>query len=192
MHVLRARDGLTLVELLIVVTVVSVLAAVAIPRFATSSADAKTAALRRDLRALNSAVELYRHQHRGVYPGLKKASDGTDVASAAEARIAFERQLLFPSNASGITSTERDAAHPYGPYLKAIPENPVNGLATVVVDFAETDLNLVVPDATNSGWKAFARLGLVIANDEGAADRGTDFKDIFGGAIEESAFLRTP
>ena len=54
-----ARPGFTLVELLIVVLVVGVLAAIAIPRFTDTKGRAQLSAVKSDLRNLISAQEAY-------------------------------------------------------------------------------------------------------------------------------------
>ena len=66
------RSGFTLVEILIVVIILGVLAAVAIPQFTSSTDDAKTSALDMTLSELRNAIELYFHQHGGTYPGQLK------------------------------------------------------------------------------------------------------------------------
>lgn len=57
------RHGFTLIELLIVVVIIGILAAMAIPKFASTKGKANAAALRSDLRNLASAQESYFYQH---------------------------------------------------------------------------------------------------------------------------------
>ena len=74
---LRAKDGgFTLVELLIVVIILSILAAIVIPQFASSTSDAKYSALDTNLATVRSSIELYYQQH-GTYPGATASSGGT-------------------------------------------------------------------------------------------------------------------
>jgi general secretion pathway protein G len=65
----RRYGGFTLIEVLIVVIIVAVLAAVLIPRFSTSTTDAKQSSLDFNLHALRSQVELYR-AHAGDFPAV--------------------------------------------------------------------------------------------------------------------------
>ena len=65
----RQDRAFTLVELLIVIIIVGILAAIAIPQFGDSSQDARIAALDANLTGVRNSVELYFHQHRNAYPG---------------------------------------------------------------------------------------------------------------------------
>lgn len=62
----RRRSGFTLIEMLIVVVVIGILAAVAIPKFANAKARSRAAAIRSDLRNLVTAQEEYLSTN-GVY-----------------------------------------------------------------------------------------------------------------------------
>ena len=53
------RKGFTLIELLIVVVIIGILAAIAIPKFATTKDKAKLASVKTDLRNLMTAQEAY-------------------------------------------------------------------------------------------------------------------------------------
>jgi type IV pilus assembly protein PilA len=56
---LRNRQGFTLIELLIVVVIIGILAAIAIPRFASTKGKAFDAAAKTDLRNAMTAQEAY-------------------------------------------------------------------------------------------------------------------------------------
>ena len=55
----RQESGFTLIELLIVVVIIGILAAIAIPKFATTKDKAKLASVKTDLRNLMTAQEAY-------------------------------------------------------------------------------------------------------------------------------------
>lgn len=166
---LSSRSGFTLVELLIVVVILGVLAAIAIPQFSSSTEEARLASLDTSLTELRNAIELYYHQHNAVYPGAHKCTDGTAVGSAAEADTSFVKQLMLYSAPSGETSGIKTATYKYGPYLKkSLPANPYNNLNTLVCDITETDISLASSGGT-AGWKFYIITGRLIA-DDGAHD----------------------
>ncbi len=165
----RRQSGFTMVELLIVVIILGVLAAIAIPQFSGNTDDAKISALDTSLSEMRNAVEMYYHQHNNVYPGAKKPADGADIANASDAATAFAQQLTLYTKANGETSVTKAAAYPYGPYLKkGLPKNPYGSLATVICDIAEDDITAAASSGT-AGWKFYTITGRLIAND-GAHD----------------------
>ena len=56
---LSNRKGFTLVELLVVVAILGILAAIAIPRFTSANETARGAKIQADLRTIESAASLY-------------------------------------------------------------------------------------------------------------------------------------
>lgn len=60
----RSRSaGFTLIELLIVVVIIGILAAIAVPKFATTKGKAYVSAMKTDLRNLATAEESYYYSH---------------------------------------------------------------------------------------------------------------------------------
>ncbi len=164
---IRGQTGLTLIEVLIVVILMGIIAAVAIPRFTTATNDAQDNTLNANLATLRTTVELYAAQHNGRYPGQYKETDGTTaVATNAEAATAFVAQLLQYSDNNGKVSATKDPLYPHGPYFRTgMPNNPLpTSSNTVVADFS-TGATLVGTGAANgTGWKVAAQTGQVIAN----------------------------
>src|SRR5436309_15994207 len=64
------KSGFTLVEILIVVIILGILAAIVIPQFTNASQDARESALLSQLQTLRSQIELYKLQHKDVLPDL--------------------------------------------------------------------------------------------------------------------------
>lgn len=99
------KSGFTLVELLIVVIILGILAAVVIPQFADASNDAKYAALVEDLRIIRGQLEHYKLEHMGSYPSPLGQ---------------FANKLTQKTNPDGTTG----GTPTLGPYLDRIPDNP--------------------------------------------------------------------
>lgn len=112
----KERQAFTLIEVLIVVVIMAILAAVIIPQFASSTTDAKRSALEFNMHTLRSQIELYRIQH-GNYPIIINE----DLP-----------QLYNATNLAGEIGTP-GPAYPYGPYLtNKLPVNPYNNSSKVV------------------------------------------------------------
>ena len=62
------KKGFTLIELLIVMAVISILIAIAIPSFRGFQNEAKKAKARGDVRVIKMAVESYYKNHNSLYP----------------------------------------------------------------------------------------------------------------------------
>jgi type II secretion system protein G len=117
---MKAKSGFTLVEILIVVVILGILAAIVIPQFTSASTEAKESALVSDLQSIRSQIELYKIHHNDELPG-------------AQATNNFVTAMTESTNQDGETAAQ--AADPcsvrYGPYMREIPVNPfstaVNG-----------------------------------------------------------------
>jgi general secretion pathway protein G len=72
----RARRGFTLIELVVVVLVMGILAAVAAPKMFDTASNAKINTTRQSLVVVRDAIELYKAQN-GAYPG--EAGSGSDL-----------------------------------------------------------------------------------------------------------------
>ena len=62
------KRGFTLIEILIVVVILGILAAIIIPQFTDAAQDAGAASARSQLQTMRSQVELYRVQNNGAAP----------------------------------------------------------------------------------------------------------------------------
>lgn len=112
----RISRAFTLVELLIVVVILGILAAVVVPQFTDASSDAKMSAIQTNLQTIRSQLQLYRLQHNETWPAL----------------ATFTAQMTQASKADGTTAAPGTAGFPYGPYLlTAIPNNPYTDTNTV-------------------------------------------------------------
>ena len=135
---MKLKRGFTLVELLIVVIILAILAAIIIPQFTGATDDAAQAAYDTNIANVRAAIDLYRQQH-SEYPGAVLSSGATCVNGAAVAgavgEAAFVAQLRNYTNAAGQACTGTDPNEfKYGPYLKDdLPDNPLGTNNTVTV-----------------------------------------------------------
>lgn len=175
---LSNKKGFTLVELLVVVIILAILAAVVIPQLRSSSQDAKLSALDSDLNTARSAIELYYHQHNSAYPGVIKQHKGAAHTSTEDA---FAKQLTYCSDSAGNTTDTCDSTtYKFGPYVKkSIPKNPLPNSNTtdaqsagVKVDSATATIGTAVADDTASkGWLFVQQTGEFFANNTTYASR---------------------
>ena len=123
------KKGFTLVELLIVVIILAILAAIIVPQFTAATDDAKQSAYDTNVANIRAAIDLYRQQHN-AYPGAVAATAATCPSGATVTGTigaqAFDVQLRNYTNAAGQACTGTDPTFKYGPYLKdPLPINPL-------------------------------------------------------------------
>jgi general secretion pathway protein G len=128
-QVLSARkSGFTLIEILIVVIILGILAAIVIPQFSNASTEARESAMRSMQQTVRSQVELYKLQHADLYP----TSTGAIAAS-----VTWEwAKLTGKTTAAGATSTTGE----FGPYLPQVPQNSLRSSATGVAVVHDADV----------------------------------------------------
>jgi len=122
----RNKAGFTLVEILIVVVILGILAAIVAPQFTSASQEAIKGALQSQLQTINSQVELYRVRNQGDMPW------GSDLSGIAGADAASWGPLVADE------------------YLKEAPVNGFTGESTLVAD---TGAIAAGTDSAN-GWAA--------------------------------------
>lgn len=103
------KRAFSIVELMIVVAVLGILAAIVVPQFQNNTTEAKAAVAKNNLRILRSAIELYTAQHSGVPPGYPDNNPANPPAASS-----FKYQMIEKKS-----------------YLKQMPGNPFNELTTI-------------------------------------------------------------
>ena len=135
----KRKPAFTLIELLIVVVILGIIAAIVVPQFTIATDDARLSTLRTNLATVRSQLQLYKLEHKDNFP-----TDNTT----------FEAQLTAKTDAAGAAGTD------YGPYLMMIPENPFTG--TRVITATKVDAG----GANKSAWYYLATdTRLIRAND---------------------------
>ena len=140
---MKAKSGFTLVEILIVVVILGILAAVVIPQFTEASTEAKTSSLCTDLQTMRSQIELYKIQHNDDMP-----HEGTATLIPA---------LIGQTDVAGAVGTD------YGPYIQKIPTNQFTDLATIQEEAGTAGLG----DGSH-GWHYDTNTGQFHADDTAA------------------------
>ena len=160
----KRTAGFTLVELLVVVIILGILAAVVVPQFTDHTNDARLASLDTNLAELRGAIELYYHQHNGMYPGQIDSGSGPQVSPNPDAT--FTGQLTQYTNLQGQTASTKSDVFKFGPYLRKdqLPTNPFKGDNTLVADTGTNSLATDIYDG-GSAWKFAVLIGKFIAND---------------------------
>lgn len=120
--------GFTIVEVLIVVMIMGILAAAILPKLSNASETARAGMLKDDLRIIRIQLSVFRAEHRELPAGYPEG-----VRTAPPTEEALRRHLCLASNAEGQTAAVGTPGYPFGPYLRRIPENPVNSKNTVQV-----------------------------------------------------------
>lgn len=156
-----SRRAFSLIELILVVSIIGVLSAIAIPRLSRASEGADYAAQHRDWQTVQKQIELYAIEHYGVYPGA--ATDGT---SPARTEAAFMRQMTRYTDANGAASNSKTAQYSYGPYLRTglppIKYGPKMGLTSLKCVNAVAQL--AYQPLANAGWLYYPGTGDIRPN----------------------------
>jgi len=156
------------VEILIVVVLLGVLAAVVIPSIGNTATAARETTLAMDVNLLRRFIQVYASQHLEVTPGYP---DGN--RSLAPTEDAFVGQATLSSNRQGQTAARGTAGFPWGPYISNIPPNPFNKRVTIRM-LANGD---AFPPAADDqhGWIYKAATGEIRPGNAGTDDNGTAY-----------------
>ncbi len=105
------KKSFTLTEILIVVAILGILAAIILPMFQSHTQQAKEAAAKDNLRVVRNAIEIYAARNDGIPPGyLNNNPDNTPTAPV------FGEQMIKSGN-----------------YLSERPENPFSNISAIKV-----------------------------------------------------------
>lgn len=153
----RPARGFTLVEILIVVIILGILAAIVIPQFTNASQDARKSSLTSQLQTIRSQVELYKLQHLDQFPPALVAGGAT----------AWD-DMTIRTNVDHTAATGADG---FGPYLQAAPRNSLSGNTAVFVDTnGANDYGsggVASPGAATDGWVFNSVTGKIWATSAG-------------------------
>ena len=126
---MQIKRGFSLVEVLVVVSLIGILAAIVVPKFQSNTSEARVACLHSNLHAVRKQIELYKIQHNGTLP-----------ADVGETSDDFIRRMTTQTDVSGA------AGGSFGPYLERMPVNVFNNHNTVRIGDAAAGAN-------TDGWR---------------------------------------
>ena len=145
---MKAKSGFTLVEILIVVVILGILAAIVIPQFTEASTEARLSSLCTDLQTMRSQIELYKVQHADDLP--------------SDASVGFLLAMTEQTDIYG------DAGTDFGPYLQKIPSNAF--LPEAIADAVEEEAGSANLGGGNAGWHFNTLNGQFHADDDDHKD----------------------
>ena len=130
----RNGRGFTLIEILIVVIILGILAAIVIPQFTNATTSSKMSGVQTTAQSLRGAVQLYYYQHNDSLPPAAN----------------FWTLMMTQTDANGnayVAGTSTTG--PFGPYMQSIPPNMLNNSSVVI------DANVAPGSQTASacGWE---------------------------------------
>ena len=105
------RKGFTLVELLIVILVIAILAAIAIPKFTDAGTRSRESRLKANLKLLRNAVTLFNNE-TGAYPAMLSDLAVTSAPGTGLSNSAASKTII--------------ATDWHGPYIMTVPADPVS------------------------------------------------------------------
>lgn len=126
----------SLIELVLVIVIMGIISAIAIPRLSGASDRVSYAALAGTLQRYQKAIDIYAAEHEGNCPATETDGSITTDGRRLVTRLVSKTDLGGTPDESGL----------FGPYLQAPPLNPLNNLVTVRIDGAAAG-------AGTHGWR---------------------------------------
>ncbi|MHC4636961.1 MAG: prepilin-type N-terminal cleavage/methylation domain-containing protein [Planctomycetota bacterium] len=117
------KKAFSIIEILIVVAILGIIAAIVVPQFQDQTVNAKSAVAKDNLMILRGVIELYTVHHNGKPPGYS----GVNLIDG----LMIPNQLILYTNITGSYSTTKTGDFRFGPYLKKMPVNTFNNKTVI-------------------------------------------------------------
>jgi general secretion pathway protein G len=149
MHATRKTmaKGFTLVEILIVVVILGILAAIVVPQFTNAANEARQGNVETQTSTLENQIELYAAQNNGIYPTVAQLNANPANGSTSGWSVMID-----------------------GNYIKEAPANPFSAAATRTLVTVSAAANSTAADAEanlgdgTQGWYYNPVLGIIRAS----------------------------
>lgn len=128
MRIKRSERGFTLIELMIVVAIIGILAAVAIPKFADMLRKSKEGATKGSLTNLRSALTIYISDNEGITPFTYSAA-GNYTSGSLVTVLTPKYMETLPTAKLGTYHSDSGAIVMAGPYDRSGTVTDANGWA---------------------------------------------------------------
>jgi type IV pilus assembly protein PilA len=102
----RAEDGFSLIELLVVVLIIGILAAIAIPSLLAQTTKANDAAAETQVGTLQTAIKSYATEHSGSYAGATLATLQAIEPTLRDRSTAVAKEVVRPTAGSFTVESE--------------------------------------------------------------------------------------
>jgi len=149
---MRNKKGFTLVEILIVVVILGILAAIVIPQFTDASTQSKVSSCQTTLSSLRSQIELFKIQHNDTPPAL----------------ATFAADMTTETEKDSAATAGDDSGNEVGPYIQQVPFNPWSATTPQLVSDFAGGCNVegwVYDETTGDIWVGTAGAPAEVVND---------------------------
>ena len=120
-----SRTGFTLVEILIVVSIMGIIAAIVFPKFQGSSEEARAVNAAAELSTARKQLVIWQLDHGGEFPTLAQMQAGADDWGVFTSKTMADGTI--------------DIGGEFGPYFPSALQNVYNGASNIVAAGAATD-----------------------------------------------------